>query len=183
MSNMFVSTNLKSLDLSSFDTSSVVDMSAMFVSSGLRSLDLSSFDTSSVTNMNKMFYNGKFYELDLSKADLQYVANVKNVGEGTDKWLDGETGTYRCGITKMKDANITRDFIARSYATITYKNGETVTVYSDAPVYANSRNIYYIANTIKTKYPDAYYSYDDWKRDIIDQTIEKGEALLQDTQG
>ena len=123
------------------------------------------------------------YELDLSKADLQYVANVKNVGEGTDKWLDGETGTYRCGITKMKDANITRDFIARSYATITYKNGETVTVYSDAPVYANSRNIYYIANTIKTKYPDAYYSYDDWKRDIIDQTIEKGEALLQDTQG
>ena len=49
---------LASLDLSSFDTSAVIDMNYMFEGClGLTSLDLSSFDTSAVTGMNRMFYN------------------------------------------------------------------------------------------------------------------------------
>jgi len=58
MRYMFCVTALTSLDLSSFDTSSVTDMNHMF--SGceiLTSLNLSSFDTSSVTDMSYMFYN------------------------------------------------------------------------------------------------------------------------------
>jgi surface protein len=48
--------NLTSLDLSTFDTSSVTDMYGMFEGcSGLTSLDLSSFNTSNVTNMSGMF--------------------------------------------------------------------------------------------------------------------------------
>ena len=54
---MFTScSGLTSLDLSSFDTSNVTDMSDMFsYCGGLTSLDLSSFDTSNVTSMNGMF--------------------------------------------------------------------------------------------------------------------------------
>lgn len=49
MSSMFEQTNLTSIDLSNFDTSSVTDMSFMFSSSQrLASIDLSSFDTSKV---------------------------------------------------------------------------------------------------------------------------------------
>jgi len=56
MMGMFFSLrNLTSLDLSSFDTSHVTNMSMMFVTSGLTSLDLSNFDTSNVTTMMGMF--------------------------------------------------------------------------------------------------------------------------------
>ena len=59
MSSMFYNCkNLTSLDLSGFNTSSVLDMSYMFEScSSLTELNLSSFNTSSVTNMSHMFEN------------------------------------------------------------------------------------------------------------------------------
>ena len=56
---MFSSSNATSLDLSSFDTSKVTDMSYMFCSSKATSLDLSSFDTSNVTNMSDIFWGSK----------------------------------------------------------------------------------------------------------------------------
>ncbi|MCR5483356.1 MAG: DUF285 domain-containing protein, partial [Bacilli bacterium] len=47
---------IKMLNLESFNTSNVTDMSQMFGDmSNLTSLDVSSFDTSKVTNMGKMF--------------------------------------------------------------------------------------------------------------------------------
>ena len=50
--------SLTSLDVSSFDTSNVIDMSSMFDGCyALTSLDLSSFDTSNVTSIDFMFYN------------------------------------------------------------------------------------------------------------------------------
>ena len=49
--------SLTSLDLSSFNTSNVVDMSSMFYNcTSLITLNLSSFDTSKVVNMTTMFY-------------------------------------------------------------------------------------------------------------------------------
>ena len=54
------SNHLTSLDLSSFNTSNVKDMSSMFYGyNSLTSLDLSSFDTSNVKNMTAMFYGCK----------------------------------------------------------------------------------------------------------------------------
>ena len=48
--------NLTSIDLSNFDTSSVINMSYMFFNcTSLKSIDLSDFDTSSVINMSDMF--------------------------------------------------------------------------------------------------------------------------------
>ena len=49
---------LTSLNVTGFDTSSVINMHRMFYNcQNLTSLDLSSFDTSSVTGMLDMFYN------------------------------------------------------------------------------------------------------------------------------
>ncbi len=55
MSNMFSRSKASSIDLSSFDTSSVFSMNYMFGSSQATILDLSTFDTSSVTDMKEMF--------------------------------------------------------------------------------------------------------------------------------
>ena len=47
---------LSEIDCSSFDTSSVEDMSGMFYQcEGLTSLDLNNFETPKVKNMNQMF--------------------------------------------------------------------------------------------------------------------------------
>ena len=49
--------SLKSIDLSSFNTTNVKDMSCMFYGcSSLQSIDLSSFNTTNVKNMSWMFY-------------------------------------------------------------------------------------------------------------------------------
>ena len=57
MSSMFAGMNqITAIDLSSFDTSKVTDMSSMFEGMyGFTSLDISNFDTSNVTDMGSMF--------------------------------------------------------------------------------------------------------------------------------
>lgn len=56
MSNMFKGlSNLERIDLSSFNTSNVINMSNMFNAFALRKLYLSGFDTSHVTDANYMF--------------------------------------------------------------------------------------------------------------------------------
>jgi uncharacterized repeat protein (TIGR02543 family) len=69
--------SLKTLDLSSFDTSQVNDMEYLFYNcSSLKTLDLSSFDTSQVTSMCKMFYGCiSLTELDLRSFNLSNLYN------------------------------------------------------------------------------------------------------------
>ena len=76
--------SLKSLDLSSFDTSSVTSMSRMFINcSSLSSLDLSSFDTSQVTSMSGMFSGcSSLSSLDLSSFDTSSVQGMSSMFEG-----------------------------------------------------------------------------------------------------
>ena len=74
---------LKTIDLSSFDTSSVTNMSYMFgvdenhTTMALTTLDLSKFNTSSVTNMSHMF-SGCYYleSLDVSSFNTSKVENM-----------------------------------------------------------------------------------------------------------
>ena len=70
-----------SLDLSSFDTSSVDNMTGMFATcSSLEELDLSSFDTSSVTTMEGMFTGcTSLKELDLSSFDTSSVTDMRSM--------------------------------------------------------------------------------------------------------
>ncbi|MBR6079621.1 MAG: DUF285 domain-containing protein [Treponema sp.] len=79
MKSMFYEcSGLTSLDLSGFDTSSVTDMCLMFSGCySLTSLDLSSFDTSSVTDMGFMFSScSRLTSLDLSSFDTSSVTNM-----------------------------------------------------------------------------------------------------------
>ena len=63
MKNMFGNSHVTSLDLSTFNTENVEDMSDMFVACDkLTTLNLSTFNTSKVTNMTEMFEDCKLLE-------------------------------------------------------------------------------------------------------------------------
>ena len=88
MKNMFsYMYSIEELDLSSFDTSKVTDMSYMFSNmlgstgnSILRYLNLSNFDTSNVTNMKNMFQCQNFLgELNLSHFNTSKVTDMSNM--------------------------------------------------------------------------------------------------------
>lgn len=73
--------SLTSLDLSNWDTSSITDMGWLFQDcSSLESLDVSNRDTSSVTNMDSMFKNcSKLTSLDVSNWDTSSVTNMSSM--------------------------------------------------------------------------------------------------------
>ena len=94
--------SLTTLDLSSFDTSQVTDMSGMF--KGMRdltALDLSSFDTSQVTDMRRMFSLSDEDKL-IDKLEKIYVNNDFDTTNLTNfsgmfenrKKLRGGNGSY-----------------------------------------------------------------------------------------
>ena len=76
--------NIVEVDLSSFDTSKVTDMSDMFNSmSNLTSLNLSNFDTSQVTDMSYMFVDVfNLTTLDLSSFDTSKVMDMEHMFHG-----------------------------------------------------------------------------------------------------
>ena len=79
MSGMFSDcSSLTALDLSRFDTSKVEDMRCMFSGcSSLTALDLSNFDTSNVMDMRSMFYECKsLTALDISNFDTSKVTDM-----------------------------------------------------------------------------------------------------------
>ncbi len=86
MSSMFQGmSNLTTLDLSNFDTSQVTDMSFMFSNiSNLTTINLSSFDTSKVTNMRAMFFNmsEKLTTINLSNFDTSQVTDMSSMFQG-----------------------------------------------------------------------------------------------------
>ena len=73
--------SLKTLDLSSFNTSNVTSMVSMFAfCSNLPTLDLSSFNTSNVTSMYNMFYYCRsLTSLDLSNFNTSKVTNMNKM--------------------------------------------------------------------------------------------------------
>ncbi|MEI5993792.1 BspA family leucine-rich repeat surface protein [Candidatus Enterococcus mansonii] len=78
MSRMFFSTDeLMSLDLSSWDTSQVIDMSSMFHASYITSLSVLNWNTSNVNDMSSMFsHTYRLKSLDLSNWDTSKVQNM-----------------------------------------------------------------------------------------------------------
>ena len=73
--------NLTEIDLSSFDTSNVINMSGMFSQcNNLTKINLSSLDTSNVINMNCMFFGcNSLTNIDLSSFDTTNVTNMRGM--------------------------------------------------------------------------------------------------------
>ena len=95
--------NIIDVDLSSFDTSRVTNMSYMFSNmSNLTSLNLSSFDTSQVTNMSYMFgYSYNLTELDLSSFDTSNTKTVNSMFE---------IASYDMAKDKLEKIYVSNDF-------------------------------------------------------------------------
>ena len=79
-------TKTKSIDLSSYNTDNVVNMSMMFEASDtdpVLNLDLCNFDTSNVTNMKGMFFNSKATTIDLSNFNTSNVTDMSDMFAGS----------------------------------------------------------------------------------------------------
>ena len=76
--------NLKTADLSGFETSQATDIGDMFGwCDSLEHVNLSSFDTSNVTEMDNMFFNCRsLVELDVSNFDTSKVASMQHMFHG-----------------------------------------------------------------------------------------------------
>ena len=74
----FCCSNIINIDLSSFDTKNVTNMSYMFCGcTKLTNIDLSSFNTKNVTNMSNMFQScSNLTNIDLSFCDTENVNNM-----------------------------------------------------------------------------------------------------------
>ena len=73
--------NLKTVDLSGFETSQATDIGDMFGwCDSLEHVNLSSFDTSNVTEMDSMFFNCRsLVELDVSNFDTSKVTSMQHM--------------------------------------------------------------------------------------------------------
>lgn len=81
MSNMFKQcSSLTVLDVSALNTSNVTNMSDMFSNcASLKSLDLSTFDTNKVKDMSFMFFWSALTSLNLSSFDTSNVTNMNSM--------------------------------------------------------------------------------------------------------
>ncbi len=89
MKNMFWFSSATTINLSSFNTSKVTNMNSMFGRLTATSLDVSSFNTSNVTNMGDMFGGATVTSLDLSNFNTSNVTDMNNMFWNTQiKTLD-----------------------------------------------------------------------------------------------
>ena len=82
--------NLKNIDLSSFNTQNVTNMLGMFNRcSNLKNIDLSSFDTKKVTNMIIMYAEcSNFKEIKINKNLGEKIKKENNEEEINIKYID-----------------------------------------------------------------------------------------------
>ena len=93
----FGCTNLKEINLLSFNTSNVMDMSYMFYEcENLINLDLSSFNSKSVIDMHYMFYNCKnLRNLYLSNFNIKNKYNCEGMFYNCNKLNDLNSSSFK----------------------------------------------------------------------------------------
>ena len=97
MSHMFYyCCSLTNIDLSSFDTKNVTNMSDMFNQCyDLTNIDLSSFNTKNVTDMSSMFYScSNLTNIDLSSFDTKNVTYMSHMFEGCSKLTNIDLSSF-----------------------------------------------------------------------------------------
>ena len=97
-------TNLTSIDLTNLDTSNVTYMNSMFYNcNSLKLLDASNFNTSKVTDMSGMFYNCNLLEtIDLSNFNTSNVTYMTNMFNGCHKLTSLDVSNFNTSkVTDM----------------------------------------------------------------------------------
>ena len=74
-------------DISSWDTSSVTNMSGMFQNNSVFNQDIGNWDTSSVTNMFSMFQNNSAFNQDIGNWNVENVTSCSNFILGSSYYL------------------------------------------------------------------------------------------------
>ena len=129
----------------------------MVQGAGVRFNEVTGMRSKATVNTDDVaYYEGKGYTVTMgtliAPADkltyetLTFQADANNfLDVVTTGYFDEDMGTIAGSISNIKEANYGRNFIARSYVKLT-KDGETTTIYSEAP---STRSIKYIANACK----------------------------------
>ena len=149
MKSMFYNCSLlTSLDVSSFDTSKVTDMSYMFggsenIVNKLASIDVSGFDTSKVTNMSGMFYNcSALKSLDLSSFDTSNVTNMSYMFAGSEMVSEGLVSINLDSFDTSKVTNMSNMFYGCSnLASINLSGFDTSKVTNMSYMFYNCSNL------------------------------------------
>ncbi len=107
MRYMFQNSKASSIDLSSFDTSNVVDMYEMFMfnhngANNFRKLDFSTFDTSKVINMAYMFQYIILDDIDLSFLDTSNVETIEGMFQHS---IINKINMENLNLSKLKTMN------------------------------------------------------------------------------
>ena len=95
--------NLKSLDITDFDTSKVTNMGSMFNScSSLENLDLSCFNTGNVKNMEAMFLScSNLKSLDLTSFNTDKVAEMYNIFRGCNNLMSLDISSFKINTNQI----------------------------------------------------------------------------------
>ena len=145
-------TKTKSIDLSSYNTDNVVNMSMMFEASDtdpVLNLDLCNFDTSNVTNMKGMFFNSKATTIDLSNFNTSNVTDMSDMFAGSKATTLDLSSFDTSNVTNMSgmfnsSAATTLDLSSFDTSNVTdmscmfYKNTNLKTIYASDKFNTNS---------------------------------------------
>ena len=141
MSYMFdVTPKLATLDLSNFDTSQVTTMSHMFDSvSSLTTLNLSNFDTSNVTDMRGMFYGmANLTTLNLSSFDTSKVMNMSEMFYDMANLTTLDLSSFDTSMVISMQAMFERMY---NLTTLNLSNFDTSKVTNMMGMFANMSNL------------------------------------------
>lgn len=96
------------------------------------------------------------------KLDSDYTKlNVENSG-----WYNSKVGTFCGSIVNIHKENYGEKYIAVGYATITYDNGKTMTIYADVNEGKNARAISYVAQ--KAIESGKYENYKEFLKQFVE---------------
>lgn len=129
-------TNLKTLDLTYLDTSSVTNMEEMFSGcSNLTTINVSGFNTSKVVNMSGMFKNcTKLTTLSLTNFVTTNVTNMQSMFEGASALTTLDVSSF----STSKVTDMSRMFYGcKKLTTLSISNFTTTSVTNMAYMFAN----------------------------------------------